>query len=57
VQALRVVDVQEAIEALLLRVQVLRGRLGGFLLHSQVHALMAAVLLRTCRLGALDVDP
>src|SRR5256885_5834456 len=37
--------------------EVLGGRLGGLLLERQMHALMAAVLLRVAPLDAFDVDP
>ena len=48
--------VDELIEAFLLLQQVVRGRFSGFLLQGQVHPLMAAVLLRTPGLDALDRD-
>src|SRR5437762_7082159 len=47
----------ELIETRLLLQEVLGGRLGGLLLERQMHALMAAVLLRVARLDAFDVDP
>lgn len=56
-RALLVEDADELIEPGLLLQEVLRGRLGGFLLERQMHALMATVLLRMPRLDALDVDP
>jgi len=56
VRAFVVVAVEELIEAFLLLEQVLRGRLGGFLLQGQVHPLVAAVSLRMPGLDALDRD-
>jgi hypothetical protein len=47
----------ELIEASLLLEEVLGGGLGGLLLERQMHALMAAVLLRVSGLDALDIDP
>ena len=45
------------IEPSLLVQEVLGGRLGGFILQRQMHALMATVLLRMSGLDALEVDP
>src|SRR5689334_4461076 len=45
---------EEGIEALLLLQTVAARRAGGLLLEGQMHALMAAVLLRMPRLDALD---
>ena len=47
----------ELIEARLLLQEVLGGRLGGLLLERQMHALMAAVLLRVSGLDTLKIDP
>ena len=55
-RALVVVEVEEVVEPGLLLQEVLGGRLGGLFLQGQVHALMAAVLLRMAGLDALDVD-
>ena len=55
--ALLIVKLDEVIEAALLLQEVEGGRLGGFLLERQMHALVSAVLLRMARLDALDVDP
>ncbi len=46
----------EVIELGLLLEEVAAGRLGGLKLQSEVHAFMAAVLLRMARLDALDLD-
>ena len=46
----------EGIEALLLLQAVGARRPGCFLLESEVHALMAAILLRMAGLDALDGD-
>jgi hypothetical protein len=46
----------ESVEAGLLRQAVGPGRSGGLLLQGQMHALMAAVLLRMAGLDALDRD-
>ena len=53
---LLVVLLDEVIEVRLLLQEVEGGGLGGFLLERQMHALMAAVLLRIARLDALEVD-
>ena len=47
----------EVVEAGLRLHEVLRGRLGGFLLQCQVDSLVAAVLGGMAGLDALDVDP
>src|SRR5207302_11014532 len=47
----------ELIEARLLLQEILGGRLGGLLLERQMHAFVAAVLLRVSGLAALDIDP
>ena len=46
----------EVIELGLLLQEVAAGRLGGFELQGQMHALMAAVLLRMAWFDALDLD-
>jgi hypothetical protein len=56
VGSLLVKDRDELIEATLLLQGVLGSRLGGFLLEREVHALVAAVLLRMAGLYALEVD-
>ena len=48
--------VHEVVEAGLLLQAVQAWRAGGFLLQGEVHALVAAVLLRMARLDALDGD-
>jgi hypothetical protein len=49
-----VVNPDKGVEALLLLQEVEGGGLGGFLLQRQVHALVAAVLLRVAGLDALQ---
>jgi hypothetical protein len=56
VRPLIVVVVDEVIELGLLLQEVVAGRLGGLQLQGQMHALMAAVLLRVAGLDALDLD-
>ena len=51
-----VVAVDEVVELGLLLQEVAAGRLGGLELQGQMHALMAAVLLRMAGLDALDFD-
>ena len=46
----------EMIELGLLLKEVCSGGLGGFFLQGQMHALMAAILLRMARLNALDAN-
>src|SRR5437016_1027100 len=46
----------EIVELGLLLKEVVTGRLGGFQLQGQMHAFMAAVLLRVARFDALDLD-
>ena len=46
----------EIIELGLLLQEVLAGRLGGLELERQMHAFVAAVLLRVAGLDALDLD-
>jgi hypothetical protein len=48
---------EEGIEARLLLQKVLSGRLGGFFLEREMHALMTPVLLRSARLHPLEGDP
>jgi hypothetical protein len=47
----------EVIELPLLLEEVFGGRFGGFLLERQMHALVAAILLRIAGFDALDADP
>jgi hypothetical protein len=51
-----VVALDEVIELGLLLQEVFGGRLGGLQLQGQVHALVAAVLLRIAGLDPLDFD-
>ena len=51
-----VVAVDKVVELCLLLEKVLGRGLGGLFLQGQVHALMAAILLRMTGLDALDVD-
>ncbi len=51
-----VVAADEVVELGLLLKEVLRGRSGGLDLQGQMHALVAAVLLRMAGLDALDLD-
>ena len=46
----------EVVEAGLLLQEIVSGRLGCLKFQCQMHAFMAAVLLRVARLDALDVD-
>jgi hypothetical protein len=48
--------IDEAVEPGLLLKEVLSGGLGGLLLQGQLHALVAAILLRPARLDAFDVN-
>jgi hypothetical protein len=57
VGSLLVEGIDELIEAGLLLEEVFSSWLGGFLLESQMHALVAPVLLRVAGLDALDADP
>ena len=50
------VAVDEVVELGLLLQEVAAGRLGGLHLQGQMHALVAAVLLRATWLDALDLD-
>ena len=50
------VNLGEAVEALLLLKEVERGGLGGLLFEGQVHPLMASVLVWVAGLDALDLD-
>ena len=54
--SLVVVAVDEVVELGLLLQEVAAGRLGGVELQGQMHAFMAAVLLRMAWLDALDLD-
>src|SRR5687768_11030800 len=56
-RALLVEALDERIEAGLLLQEVASGRLGGLLLEGEVHAFMAAILLRMAGLDALDRNP
>src|ERR1700730_17767325 len=51
-----VVAFDELVELGLLLKEVVAGRLGGLQLQGQMHAFMAAVLLRAAGLDALDLD-
>jgi hypothetical protein len=51
-----VVALDEVVELGLLLQEVAAGRLGGLHLQGQMHALVAAVLLRTARFDAFDLD-
>src|SRR5215469_9035500 len=51
-----VVAVDEVVELGLLLQEVAAGRFGGLQLQGQMHALVAAVLLRATWLDALDLD-
>ena len=53
---LAVIALDEGVEARLLLQDVGRGRFGRLLLERQVHAFVAAVLLRATWLDAFDVD-
>src|SRR5689334_25368564 len=55
--ALLVVALDKSVEARLLLQDVRGGRLGGFGLERQVHALMPAVLFRMAGADALDLNP
>jgi hypothetical protein len=57
VRALVVEDIDEVIELGLLLQEVRTGRLGGFFLQGQMHALMAAVLLRMTRPDPFNPNP
>src|SRR3954453_4062911 len=56
VRTLIVKAFNEIIELGLLLQEVLAGRLGGLQLERQMHAFVAAVLLRVAGLDALDLD-
>ena len=56
VRTLVIKDLDELVEAGLLLQKVGTGRLGGFLLQGQVHALMAAILLRGAGFDSFDTD-
>jgi hypothetical protein len=56
VRPLVVAALDELIELGLLLQEVLARRFGGFLLQRQVHAFVAAILLRVAKLDALDAD-
>jgi hypothetical protein len=49
-------DLNEFVEAGLLLQEVGDRRLGGFFLQGEMHALMAAILLRMARLNALNAN-
>jgi hypothetical protein len=55
--AVRVVTREELVEPGLLLEHVGGRRFGRFALQREVHALMAAVLLRVARFDPLDLDP
>jgi hypothetical protein len=46
----------ERVEACLLLQDVRRGRLGGFLLQREMHALVATVILRVSGFAPLDLN-
>jgi hypothetical protein len=50
-------DFDEVVEPGLLLQEVASGRLGGFFLQGQMHALMAAILLGMARLDPFDANP
>jgi len=57
VRTLVVVTLDEVVKALLLLEEIVARRFGGLFLEGQVHALVAAVLLRVTGLDPFDGDP
>jgi len=55
-RAVIVVYFDKLIEPLLLLQEVIAGRLGGLLFESQMHALVAPILLWVSWLNAFDTD-
>ena len=50
-------DLDKVVEPGLLLKEVETGRLGGFFLQDQMHAFVAAILLRMARLDPFHADP
>jgi len=56
VRALEIEDFHELIEAGLLLEEVVSGRLGGFFLQGEMHAFVAAILLRMAGLDTFNAN-